>query len=158
MDISQAVFEIGDKQISVYECPVLVCKGCGKKQVGHRVISLIYSTYWDFENHPGDKSCKLTLNGNGRFEYAKDAIFLYDSRDLNIPGCDVDLDPGHADGFSLPVYFDRKVLNNFYTDEEYELDFFLKAMVILQGAGAMVGHMSGKFLLGLMRMTKSLCF
>ena len=124
MDISQAVFEIGDKQISVYECPVLVCKGCGKKQVGHRVISLIYSTYWDFENHPGDKSCKLTLNGNGRFEYAKDANFLYDSRDLNIPGCDVDLDPGHADGFWLPVYFDRKVLNNFYTDEEYELDFF----------------------------------
>lgn len=84
----------------------------------------IYKVCEEFEGHPGDNHCQLKLKGEGRYNYAEKADFLYDSRDLNIPGCDVDLDPTHDEGFSLPVYFDCKVLNIFLADDEYELDFF----------------------------------
>lgn len=58
------------------------------------------------------------------FEWAEDADYKYDSRDLSIPGLGIDLDPTHPEGFSCPVFFDRKVLGIFYNDSDYELDFF----------------------------------
>lgn len=124
LSLSNATVVIGDKTIEILNCPVLVCQNCGKEMIGHRVPMLIYRIYEEFDDHPNDTLCQITLKGEGRFEYAERAEFLYDSRDLNIPGCDVDLDPSHKEGFSLPVYFDRKVLNSFLTDDEYELDFF----------------------------------
>ena len=64
------------------------------------------------------------MKGNRRFEWAEDADYKYDSRDLSIPGLGIDLDPTHSEGFSCPVFFDRKVLGVFYNDSDYELDFF----------------------------------
>lgn len=124
MDISTADFSIADKKIVIDDCPVLICKKCKNELVGHRIIRFVYNTYYEFEEHPGEKFCRMSLRSNVKFDYAKKADFVYDSRDLNIPACDFDLDPTHKDGFSLPVYFDRKVLNNFYLDDDYELDFF----------------------------------
>lgn len=124
LNLATASVIIGDKTIEILNCPILVCQNCGKEMIGHRVPLLIYRVYEEFGLHPNDIYCKLTLNGEDKFEYAKKADFLYDSRDLNIPGCDVDLDSSQKEGFSLPVYFDRKVLNCFLTDDEYELDFF----------------------------------
>lgn len=124
MELSTATVIIGEKTIEICDCPILVCQKCGKELIGHRVPLFIYKVCEEFKDHPGDTRCQLTLKGEGRFSYAEKADYLYDSRDLNIPGCDVDLDPTHEEGFSLPVYFDRKVLNSFLTDDEYELDFF----------------------------------
>ena len=64
------------------------------------------------------------MKGDHRFEWAEDADYKYDSRDLSIPGLGIDLDPTHPEGFSCPVFFDRKVLGIFYNDSDYELDFF----------------------------------
>ncbi|MCB5442411.1 hypothetical protein [[Ruminococcus] lactaris] len=124
MELCTVTFIIGDKKIVVKECPVLVCKECENTVIGHRAIRAVYQTFFEFEKHPGENLCQVTSKGDFCFEYAKKAGFIYDSRDLNIPACDIDLDPGHTEGFSLPVYFDRKVLNNFYADDDYELDFF----------------------------------
>lgn len=124
MKLSTVKVIIGDKTIEINDCPILVCQKCGKERIGHRVPMVIYKIYEEFEDHPGNNRCKLKLKGDGRFAYAERAGYIYDSRDLNIPGCDVDLDPTNKEGFSLPVYFDRKVLNSFLTDDEYELDFF----------------------------------
>lgn len=100
LSLSNATVVIGDKTIEILDCPVLVCQNCGKEMIGHRVPMFIYRIYEEFDNHPNDTLCQLTLKGEGRFEYAEKAEFLYDSRDLNIPGCDVDLDPSHKEGFS----------------------------------------------------------
>jgi hypothetical protein len=124
MDISTADFLIGDKRIVIEGCPILICKKCKNELIGNRIIKGVYNTYYKFEDHPGVKECKINIRSDVRFDYAKKAEFVYDSRDLNIPGCDIDLDPTRKDGFSLPVYFDRKVLNNFYLDDDYEMDFF----------------------------------
>lgn len=124
MELLTVTFVISSKKIVVKECPVLICKTCGKTVIGHRAIEAVYQTFFEFEKHPGENLCQVTSRGDYCFEYAKSAGLRYDSRDLNIPGCDVDLDPGHKEGFSLPVYFDRKVLNSFYADDDYELDFF----------------------------------
>ena len=121
-DIDELV--AGDDIIVTVYNKKLTYRVCGKEVIGHRVPMFIYKVCGEFEDHPDDNHCQLTLKGEGRFKYAVKADFLYDSRDLNIPGCDVDLDPTHEEGFSLPVYFDRKVLNSFLTDDEYELDFF----------------------------------
>ncbi len=73
-------------------------------------------------------ACRITMKGDYRFEWAEDADYKYDSRDLSIPGLGIDLDPTHPEGFSCPVFFDRKVLGIFYNDSDYELNFFRKAM------------------------------
>ena len=124
LEICTVSVKIGRYKVVVSGCPVLFCHKCCNQWIGHRVLKYIYSSYCDFENHPGTCQCNIHFCGNKRFEYAEEASFIYDSRDLNIPGCDIDMDPTHKDGFSLPVYFDRKVLNNFNTDNDYELDFF----------------------------------
>lgn len=124
LQLSTATICIEHKKIIIDDCPIQVCQKCHNELIGHRIPLFIYRSYMEFENHPGDTICKLTIKGDNRFDYAVKASFIYDSRDLNIPGCDVDGDPTNREGFSLPVYFDRKVLNNFYTDDDYELDFF----------------------------------
>jgi hypothetical protein len=124
IEISTAQVQIADKTITVNECPVQKCQRCGKQFIGHRIPPNIYQTYHQFQSHPGNNIYMMSIRSDIRFEYAKKADFKYDSRDLNIPGCDADMDPTNTEGFSLPVYFDRKVLNNFYTDDDYELDFF----------------------------------
>lgn len=63
------------------------------------------------------------MKSDERFSYCQDAQFIYDPRDLSIPGIGIDLDPTNKRGFSCPVFFDRKILNIFYTDSDYELDF-----------------------------------
>lgn len=124
IELTTAIVKIDTHKIIIAECPVLTCQKCGMELIGHRVPLYIYKAYSDFADHPGNDICHIRLKGEGRFEYAEKADFAYDSRDLNIPGCDVDLDPCHKDGYSLPVFFDRKVLNNFFLDPDYELDFF----------------------------------
>lgn len=124
LQLSTVTIWIERKRIIVYDCPVQACQKCHDELVGHRVPQFVHRAYMEFEEHPGNTTYELTLKGNKRFEYAVAADFIYDSRDLNIPGCDVDEDPTHTEGFSLPVYFDRKVLSNFYADDDYELDFF----------------------------------
>ena len=124
IQLSTATIRIEHKKLIVHDCPIQVCQKCHNELIGHRVPMFIYKAYTEFEQHPNTTVCDVTLKGNARFDYAESANFIYDSRDLNIPGCDVDEYPTHTEGFSLPVYFDRKVLNNFYTDDDYELDFF----------------------------------
>lgn len=124
IQLSTATIRIEHKKLIVHDCPIQVCQKCHNELIGHRVPMFIYKAYTEFEQHPNTTVCDVTLKGNARFDYAESANFIYDSRDLNIPGCDVDEYPAHTEGFSLPVYFDRKVLNNFYTDDDYELDFF----------------------------------
>lgn len=124
IQLSTATIWIEDKKIVVHDCPVQICQKCRNELIGHRVPRIIYRVYMEFEEHSGCTASEVTIKGDNRFDYAKAADFIYDSRDLNIPGCDIDEDPTHPEGFSLPVYFDRKVLNNFHTDDDYELDFF----------------------------------
>lgn len=124
LSISSAEVEIGNQKLIVSDCPVLVCDKCGRELLGHRVPKFLYKAYSDIPNKDELGYCNVRLKGERRFQYASKADFVYDSRDLNIPGCDVTDDPTQKDGFSLPVFFDRKVLNNFYLDDEYVLDFF----------------------------------
>lgn len=123
MVLSPATVFIEGYKISIEECPTLVCQSCGNERIGHLMWSQLYHAYQDIllHNYVGGT---LKTQGNQRFDYAVSAQYDYDSRDLNIPGCDVDLDPTHTSGFSCPVYFNRKVLNNFFHDDEYKLDFF----------------------------------
>lgn len=51
-----------------------------------------------------------------------------------IPGIGVDLDPTHQRIF-VSVFFKRNVLNNFFTDDDYELDFFSESYGVIAKKG-----------------------
>lgn len=123
MELSTAKVSIADCEIEIYDCPILKCKKCGAERLGNQVPQEVYTCYFKMLE-AGERKCHLTALNKKRFKYAEKAGLNYDCRDLNIPGLDVDADPFHTPGFSCPVFFDRKVLNNFLTDDDYELDFF----------------------------------
>lgn len=113
---------IDEYLISIPECPILICKKCGKAKLGNRIPEHIKRTY-DELIESSYSSCRLNSKLQ-RFSYADFADFDYDSRDLNIPGLGIDLNPTNQDGFSCPVFFDRKLLNIFAGDDDYTLDVF----------------------------------
>lgn len=123
MHLDTVEVTIGEYYVLLVDCPTMVCTKCGKQHLCPDIPQEIYTTYFRLTKN-GFKNCKLTMKSDIRYEFAKTANFIYDSRDMSIPGLGVDLDPTNPKGFSCPVYFDRKVLNNFFTDNDYELDFF----------------------------------
>ena len=124
MILSNVTVIIGEHKISIVDCPVLVCQKCGDEKLGNLVPKEIYTTYFKMQEN-GALGCRLTTLNNQRFRYAEKADFKYDCRDLNIPGLYNEGDMDHPDpGFSCPVYFDRKSLNNFLLDADYELNMF----------------------------------
>lgn len=123
MQLEDVDIKIDGYSIHLIECPIMVCEKCGKKHLCPNIPQEIYNTYFELMNNEYS-DCKLTMKSDIQYEYAKEANFIYDSRDMNIPGLGIDLDPTNPEGFSCPVYFKRNVLSNFFTDEDYELDFF----------------------------------
>lgn len=113
---------IGDYCIKIVDCAVLRCRVCSKCKLGNLIPRQIMHTYAELGNSEYS-SCTLTER-NERFNYVEYAHFVYDSKDLNIPGLSFDLDPTNERGFSCPVFFDKKVLNNFATDSDYSLNYF----------------------------------
>jgi hypothetical protein len=123
MSLQKVLVKIGGYSIELVDCPTMVCPTCGSEDICPDIPQEIYSTYFQMERK-GYNSCRLTMKSDERFHYAEKAQFKYDSRDMSIPGIAVDDDPSHPRGFSCPVYFDRRVLNSFSSDPDYELDFF----------------------------------
>lgn len=134
LELIPATIHIGSHTINVIDCPALICPKCGSQKLGNRMPQEI-STQYHFMREHGYSGCTLTSK-NLRLAYASTANFKYDSRDLNIPGLSFDDDPNHSIGFSCPVFFDRKVLNSFYTDDDYELDILSETF----GSIAKKGH------------------
>ncbi len=122
MDFTDVRVTIGAVHIEIPECPVMKCPACGEMQLCPIIPAEIYKAY---DKRPQNGNfCKLTIRNNRRFEWAHTLNLQYDSRDLCIPGLNVDLDPTHPEGYSCPVFFKRKVLGAFYNDDDYVLDFF----------------------------------
>lgn len=113
---------IGNYSIKIVDCAILRCGVCGKEKLGNVIPEQIMRAYAKLEDSEY-RSCTLTAKEE-RFSYVEYVNFLYDGRDLNIPGLSFDMDPTNAKGFSCPVFFDKKVLNNFATDSDYSLDYF----------------------------------
>lgn len=123
MQLEDVEVQIDRYGIHLNECPIMVCDKCGEKHLCPNIPQEIYDTYFRLiKSEYSD--CKLTMKKDIRYQYAEKANFIYDSRDMSIPGLGVDLDPTNPVGFSCPVYFKRNVLSNFFTDDDYELDFF----------------------------------
>ena len=134
LELIPATIYIENYTINVVDCPILTCPKCGSQKLGNRMPQEISTQYYFMQEHE-HSGCTLTSK-NLRLAYASAANFKYDSRDLNIPGLSFDDDPSHSIGFSCPVFFDRKVLNSFYTDDDYELDIFSETF----GSIAKKGH------------------
>ena len=123
MKLETVTVDIGNYHIEVVDCPIMECNNCGRKCLCPDIPQELYRAYFQLEKR-NQNACRITMKGDHRFEWAEDADYKYDSRDLSIPGLGIDLDPTHPEGFSCPVFFDRKVLGIFYNDSDYELDFF----------------------------------
>lgn len=123
MKLETVTVDIGNYHIEVVDCPIMGCNNCGRKCLCPDIPQELYRAYFQLEKR-NQNACRITMKGDHRFEWAEDADYKYDSRDLSIPGLGIDLDPTHPEGFSCPVFFDRKVLGIFYNDSDYELDFF----------------------------------
>lgn len=67
MELSTATVIIGEKTIDIHDCPILICQKCRKELIGHRVPMFIYKVCKEFDDHPGNNRCQLTLKGEGRF-------------------------------------------------------------------------------------------
>lgn len=79
-------------------------------------------------------------------------------RDMCIPGIGVDLDPTHPKGFSCPVFFKRNVLNNFFTDDDYELDFFSESYGVIAKKGTDGCQYEWKIVFGINKNNKVILF
>lgn len=122
MDFTDVRVTIGAVHIEIPECPVMKCPACGEMQLCPIIPAEIYKAY--DKTRKNGNFCKLTMRNNRRFEWAHALNLQYDSRDLCIPGLNVDLDPMHPAGYSCPVLFKKKILGAFYNDDDYVLDFF----------------------------------
>jgi hypothetical protein len=122
MTLSTIPFQIDGKSITLIDCPILTCQKCGDWYLGNSIAKNIVRAYKTM-NENGEIYCRMTSQNNVRYSFAESAGFIYDSRDLCIPALDVDLDHPDTPGFSCPVFFDRKVLNAFLNDDDYELNF-----------------------------------
>lgn len=123
MELKPVEINVAGRIIKISECPVMVCGQCRNEHICSSILQPVYVSYHNLVRD-GYDICKLTVKADQRFDYAVKANYKYDPRDMSIPGIGTDLDPFRAEGFSCPVFFDRKVLNNFFTDGDYELDFF----------------------------------
>lgn len=121
MNPETVTVDIATYHFEIVGCPILKCS-CGHRQLCPDIPQEVYMSYFKLMEN-GCNTCRLTMNSDIKYEFAKNLDFKYDSRDLSIPGLGVDADPTNPKGFSCPVFFDRKVLYNFFFDENYELDF-----------------------------------
>ena len=157
MQLKDVEVHIADYNIHLHDCPVMVCDKCGHEHLCPDIPQEIYTTYFRMiENEATD--CKLTMKSNIRYKFAVEADFKYDSRDMAIPGLGVDLDPTNPAGFSCPVYFDRKVLNSFFTDDDYELDFFSESYGTIAKIGTDGWPYEWKIVFGVNRNNKVILF
>lgn len=157
MQLRDLEVHIADRNIYLKECPVMVCNVCGHEHLCPDIPQEIYTTYFEMLRKDAI-NCKLTMKSNNRYEFAVEANLKYDSRDMAIPGLGVDLDPTNPAGFSCPVYFDRKVLNNFFTDEDYELDFFSESYGSIAKKGTDGWAYEWKIVFGVNRNNKVIMF
>lgn len=101
--------KIGDYEIEVIECPILLCKKCHKERLGNLIPIEIFKTYLEMMKREVN-GCRLTILNHERFNYAKDSDYIYDCRDLNIPGLHVENDFDHPDpGYSCPVFLRKSI-------------------------------------------------
>lgn len=157
MHLDTVEVTIGEYAVLLVDCPTMVCTKCGKQHLCPDIPQEIYTTYFRLTKN-GFKNCKLTMKSDIRYEFAKTANFIYDSRDMSIPGLGVDLDPTNPKGFSCPVYFDRKVLNNFFTDDDYELDFFSESYGSIAKKGTDGWQYEWKIVFGINKNDKVILF
>lgn len=157
MHLDTVEVTIGEYAVLLVDCPTMVCTKCGKQHLCPDIPQEIYTTYFRLTKN-GFKNCKLTMKSDIRYEFAKTANFIYDSRDMSIPGLGVDLDPTNPKGFSCPVYFDRKVLNNFFTDNDYELDFFSESYGSIAKKGTDGWQYEWKIVFGINKNDKVILF
>lgn len=134
LQLLECIVKIDSHEILIKDCPILICKKCDTQKLGNLVPQQIYNTYFEMKKRECS-NCRLTSLNNKIFEFAKSKNFVYDCRDLNIPGLDIDLDPTHPEGFSCPVFFDKKVLNNFLLDDDYGLDLYSETQGVIGKKG-----------------------
>lgn len=123
MQISRVSVTIGIYRIDIQECPIMVCENCKKEKLCPDTIMDAFIILNEMRRM-GIVSCRFTMKKDERFKYAEEVGYKYDSRDIHIPGLNIDLEDQTPRGFSCPVYFDKKVLNSFFADDNYELDIF----------------------------------
>lgn len=121
MMLETVTIQIAGKHIEVAECPILVCQKCGQRVLGDSIPESVYRSYQKMLE-AGEQSCRMTSQKE-RLSFAESAELIYDSRDLCIPFLDIDDDHPGKRGFSCPVFFERKVLNAFFSDDNYVVDF-----------------------------------
>ena len=113
---------IDTKWIEIVECPVLICTKCGEERLGDLMYQCVFDTYKSMVEQEHSK-CRTTTLNTKKFSYCENEGYIYDNRDLNIPAVNYDMEHSKP-GFFCPVYFDRKVLYNFFHDDDYTLNLF----------------------------------
>jgi hypothetical protein len=100
---------------------ILVCLNCNAHYLPYNTSKLVASAYAqaiDLNETEGEFWRKEYRE---RFNYCEDNDFLYDHYDYyNIPG--LAFDEEHSEpGFLAPVFFDKKVLQQFMLDDDYRV-------------------------------------
>ncbi|MEG1531543.1 MAG: hypothetical protein RSC15_07960 [Lactococcus sp.] len=113
---------IDSKFIEVVDCPVLICNKCGAQRLGDLMYQCLFDTYEDMVEQNYSK-CRTVTRNTKKFSYCEADGYIYDNRDLNVPAVQYDMEHSKP-GFFCPVYFDRKVLFNFFHDDDYTLNLF----------------------------------
>ena len=107
--------------LKIYDLQILICLECGAYYLPHNTSLFVGSAYKqaiDLNETNGEFWRKEYRE---RFNYCEDDDYLYDHYDYyNIPG--LSCDEEHPEpGFLTPVFFDRKVLQQFMLDDEYRV-------------------------------------
>lgn len=125
-EISVEQTQICVEDVSLYfrDLHLLVCECCGDSVIPFYSLKLVQCSYDSAISNFQKHGVFHRKEYRERFDYCNNIDFDYDAYDYyNISGLQFDQEHP-TKGFLCPVYFDKKVFQQFYIDDDYDVNLF----------------------------------
>lgn len=121
ISVEETQINIQGRSLEFKDLHILMCQKCGKAAIPAHSSKLARSAYDQAVSKGVAGGVFHRLEYRKKFDYCPEQNFAYDFYDYyNIPGLMFD-DEHPTEGFLTPVYFDKKVLQQFLLDDDYQV-------------------------------------
>lgn len=121
INVEESIIKIDYITLKFQDLHIFVCLKCGAYYLPHNTSHLVASAYSQAIEQNQMSVEFWRKDYRERFDYCVEHDFLYDHYDYyNIPGLAFDEEHSQP-GFLTPVFFDKKVLQQFMLDDDYRV-------------------------------------